>query len=95
MQLIKIPVLKRFLFAFFFYNMGVQTVMLAAANFGTKILNLPSTNLIITMVLIQLVAIAGAYLMSKLSSIYGQSAGSYRRGHFLGVYLCGGLLYAN
>ncbi len=70
-QLIKMPVLKRFLFAFFFYNMGVQTVMLAAANFGTKVLNLPSTNLIITMVLIQLVAIAGAYLMSKLSGMFG------------------------
>lgn len=65
------PVLKRFLFAFFFYNMGVQTVMLAAANFGTKVLNLPSTNLIITMVLIQLVAIAGAYLMAKLSGMFG------------------------
>ncbi len=70
-QLIKMPVLKRFLFAFFFYNMGVQTVMLAAANFGTKVLNLPSTNLIITMVLIQLVAIAGAYLMSRLSGMFG------------------------
>lgn len=70
-QLIKMPVVKRFLFAFFFYNMGVQTVMLAAANFGTKVLNLPSTNLIITMVLIQLVAIAGAYLMSKLSGMFG------------------------
>ncbi len=70
-QLIKMPVLERFLFAFFFYNMGVQTVMLAAANFGTKVLNLPSTNLIITMVIIQLVAIAGAYLMSKLSGMFG------------------------
>lgn len=70
-QLLKMPVLKRFLFAFFFYNMGVQTVMLAAANFGTKVLHLPSTNLIITMVLIQLVAIAGAYLMARLSGIFG------------------------
>jgi MFS transporter, UMF1 family len=70
-QLMKDPVLKRFLFAFFFYNMGVQTVMLAATNFGSKVLNLPSTKLIITVVLIQLVAIAGAYLMAKLSSIYG------------------------
>lgn len=70
-QLMKRPVLKRFLFAFFFYNMGVQTVMLAATNFGSKVLNLPSTNLIITVVLIQLVAIAGAYLMAKLSSLYG------------------------
>lgn len=70
-QLLKLPVLKRFLFAFFFYNMGVQTVMLAAANFGTKVLNLPSTSLIITMVVIQLVAIAGAYLVSKLSGMFG------------------------
>jgi UMF1 family MFS transporter len=70
-QLLKLPVLKRFLFAFFFYNMGVQTVMLAATNFGSKVLNLPSTKLIITVVIIQLVAIAGAYLMSKLSGMYG------------------------
>ncbi|MEO6869546.1 MAG: MFS transporter [Ginsengibacter sp.] len=70
-QLARMPVLKRFLFAFFFYNMGVQTVMLAATNFGSKVLHLPSTNLIITVVLIQLVAIAGAYLMSLLSSFFG------------------------
>lgn len=69
--LIKMPVLKRFLFAFFFYNMGVQTVMLAATNFGSKVLNLPSTNLILTVVAIQLVAIAGAHTMARLSSIYG------------------------
>ena len=69
--LIKMPVLKRFLFAFFFYNMGVQTVMLAATNFGSKVLNLPSTNLILTVVIIQLVAIIGAHLMAKLSSVYG------------------------
>lgn len=70
-QLASMPVLKRFLLAFFFYSMGVQTVMLAATNFGAKVLNLPSTNLIITVVLIQIVAIAGAILMAKLSSIYG------------------------
>ncbi|MEO7314052.1 MAG: MFS transporter [Ginsengibacter sp.] len=69
--LIKMPVLKRFLFAFFFYNMGVQTVMLAATNFGSKVLNLPSTNLILTVVIIQLVAIIGAHLMAKFSSMYG------------------------
>jgi len=70
-QMMKMPVLKRFLFAFFFYNMGVQTVMLAATNFGSKVFNLPSKNLIFTIVLIQIVAIAGAYLMAKLSGIYG------------------------
>lgn len=67
----QMPVLKRFLLAFFFYSMGVQTVMLAATNFGAKVLNLPSTNLIITIVLIQIVAIAGAYLMAKLSGLFG------------------------
>ncbi|RYY47967.1 MAG: MFS transporter [Chitinophagaceae bacterium] len=64
-------VLRRYLAAFFFYNMGVQTVMLVASNFGSKVLNLPSTNLIITVVLIQLVAIAGAFLMSRLSMRFG------------------------
>ncbi|MCU0395749.1 MAG: MFS transporter [Chitinophagaceae bacterium] len=65
------PVLKRFLRGFFFYSMGVQTVMLAATQFGSKILELPDTNLIITVVLIQLVAIAGAILMSRLSMRFG------------------------
>jgi len=70
-QLLNLPVLKRFLVACFFYNMGVQTVMLAATNFGSKVLNLPSVNLIITIVIIQLVAIAGAFIMSRLSGKFG------------------------
>ena len=70
-QMIKMPVLKRFLFSFFFYNMGVQTVMLAATIFGSKVLNLPSTNLIVTIVIIQLVAIPGALLIARLSGKYG------------------------
>lgn len=70
-QLVHLSSLKYFLFAFFFYNMGVQTVMLAATNFGSKVLELPSTNLIITVVLIQLVAIFGAQFISWLSSKFG------------------------
>ncbi len=70
-QLMHLPVMKRFLLAFFFYNMGVQTVMLAATNFGSKVLNLPSTKLIITVVLIQLVAIFGAWAISRLSMRFG------------------------
>jgi UMF1 family MFS transporter len=65
------PVLKRFLRAFFFYNMGVQTVMLAATLFGSKVLGLDDTKLIITVVLIQLVAIIGATGMSRLSTKIG------------------------
>jgi len=65
------PVLKRFLTAFFFYSMGVQTVMLVAIDFGIKELKLENDKLIITAVIIQLVAILGAIGMSKLSAIWG------------------------
>ncbi len=65
------PVLKRFLRGFFFYSMGVQTVMLAATLFGSKLLGLEDTKLIITVVIIQLVAIAGAIIMSRLSARHG------------------------
>ncbi|MEO6541465.1 MAG: MFS transporter [Ferruginibacter sp.] len=70
-QVKKMPVLKRFLTAFFFYSMGVQTVMLVAIDFGIKELKLADDKLIITAVIIQLVAIAGAVMMSKLSALYG------------------------
>jgi UMF1 family MFS transporter len=51
--------------------MGVQTVMLASTLFGSKVLHLEDSKLIVTVVLIQLVAIVGAILMSRLSSRYG------------------------
>ena len=70
-QVKKMPVLKRFLSAFFFYSMGVQTVMLVAIDFGIKELKLADNKLIITAVIIQLVAIVGAVVMSKLSAVYG------------------------
>ncbi len=70
-QVRQMPKLKNFLASFFFYSMGVQTVMLVATDFGIKELKLANTKLIITLVIIQLVAIAGAYMMSKLSSMFG------------------------
>jgi len=66
-----IPVLKRFLTAFFFYAMGVQTIMLVSAAFGEKVLGLGASKLIATILVIQLVAIAGAYLMSWLVRLIG------------------------
>jgi UMF1 family MFS transporter len=70
-QLKQMEQLKKFLLAFFFYSMGVQTTMLAAAGFGAKVLQLPTSSLIVTILIIQLVAIAGANLMSRLSRLYG------------------------
>lgn len=70
-QLNHMPVLKRFLPAFFFYSMGVQTVMLVAIDYGIKELKLENSKLIITAVIIQLVAIGGAIGMSRLSARIG------------------------
>jgi UMF1 family MFS transporter len=70
-QLSELPVLKRYLAAFFFYNMGVQTVMLASTLYGKSELNIPTTNLIIAILIIQLVAVPGAYLIAKLSEKIG------------------------
>jgi UMF1 family MFS transporter len=68
--------LKRYLGAFFVYSMAVQTVMLAAIYFGTEEINWAnngekSKGLIISMLLIQLIAVAGAILTSKLSARIG------------------------
>ncbi len=66
-QLRHYPVLKKFLISFFFYNMGVQTVMYMATYFAADEIKMQSTQLIVTILIIQLVAIFGAYLFSILS----------------------------
>lgn len=63
--------LRLFLVAFFFYNMGVQTVIYLAALFGDSELHLPAQSLILTILIIQLVAIAGSYFFARLSSWKG------------------------
>lgn len=73
-QLSHMPSLKRFLFSFFLYSMGVQTVMLVAAGFAKKEIFPKSEDepkLIATIILIQLVAIFGAILMSRWSRRIG------------------------
>lgn len=68
--------LKRYLVAFFVYSMAVQTVMLVATYFGEQEINWggddeKTMGLIVSILLIQLVAILGAYLTSKASSRFG------------------------
>jgi MFS transporter, UMF1 family len=63
--------LKSFLISFFFYNMGVQTVMYVATIFGDSELKLDTSILIAIVLIIQFVAIGGAYLFSNLSKRYG------------------------
>jgi UMF1 family MFS transporter len=63
--------LKQFLTAFFLYSIGVQTVILLAGLYGKKELGIDTSKLIIIILLINLVAILGAYLFSRLSEQIG------------------------
>jgi UMF1 family MFS transporter len=67
--------LKRYLIAFFFFNTGVQTVMLMATIFANKEIEWPegsgSTGLIIAILLIQILGALGAFVMSKVSQNIG------------------------
>ena len=67
------PLAKRFLISFFVYNMGVQTVMYVATIFGSDELKLPGQSLIIIILLIQVVAIPGAFGFSWLSARIGNT----------------------
>lgn len=72
--------LKRYLTSFFFFNTGVQTVMLMATYFAKKEVDWPinpetgkqdDSGLIIAILLIQLLGAAGAFFMSRLSNKIG------------------------
>jgi UMF1 family MFS transporter len=67
--------LKRYLYAFFFFNTGVQTVMLMATIFANKEIAWPenggTTGLIIAILLIQILGALGAFIMSRLSGKIG------------------------
>ena len=67
--------LKKYLLSFFFFNTGVQTVMLTAVVFAKKEINWPvgggTIGLIAAILLIQLLGAGGAYLMSWVSGKIG------------------------
>lgn len=61
----------RFLASFFFYNAGVQTVIYVATIFADAELHFSRDELIGTVLLLQLVAIGGAYLFAAVSTRFG------------------------
>lgn len=68
--------LKRYLVAFFVYSMAVQTVMLVATYFGEQEINWADSTektmgLIISILIIQLVAVLGAEITSRSSARFG------------------------
>ena len=79
-ELKQIKKIKRFLLAYFSYNMGVQTVMVMAVIFANKEINWPidaatgevdNSGLIVSVIIIQLIAVIGAIVMSRLSKVIG------------------------
>lgn len=66
--------LKFFLSSFFFYSVGMQTIFLMATPFGSTVIFPKSDEkykLIVTILIIQLIAIIGAYIFSRLSKKIG------------------------
>ena len=74
-ELKKISLIKKYLIAFFIYSSALQTVLLIAAYFGEQEIIWPegekTIGLIVSILLIQLIAIFGAIFTSKLSEKFG------------------------
>ncbi len=70
-ELVYYPQLKRYLIAFFLYSIGVQTTILLSTVYGKRELGLETSNLIITILLVQFVGILGAYIFSRISERFG------------------------
>ena len=76
---------KRFLGSFFLYSVGVQTIILLAATFAETIMAFETSELILIILLIQIVAIIGATLFARLSEIWGNKLTLMIQ---IGIWLC-------
>ncbi len=89
--------LKRFLFSYFFYNMGVQTVMVVAVLFarneidwgtGEAAEKAKTTSLIVSILIIQFVGILGSFVFSRLSGKIGNIR-SLMVAIVIWIFICG------
>jgi UMF1 family MFS transporter len=65
------PLTLAFLLAYLIYNDGIQTVISQASIYGSEELGLGQSTLIGAVLLVQVLAVAGALGMGRLSRIYG------------------------
>jgi MFS transporter, UMF1 family len=65
------PETVRFLIGYLIYNDGIQTVIVVATLFGSQVLNMDSTSLILVILMVQIVAFAGAFFFGWLASRIG------------------------
>lgn len=87
-----LPELKRFLYGYFFYNMGVQTVMVVAVLFARNEIEWPdekakTSSLIVSILIIQFVGIAGSFLFSRISRSVGNIR-SLMIAIFIWIFIC-------
>ena len=89
--------LKKFLSAYFFFNMGIQTVMVVAVLFarneidwgvGEEAEQKKTSSLIISILIIQFVGIAGSYIFSWLSTVIGNIK-SLMAAILIWIFICG------
>ncbi|MCM0676556.1 MFS transporter [Micromonospora phytophila] len=65
------PLTLFFLLAFLVYNDGIQTVIALASQYGTEELRLGQSTLIVTILLVQFLAVGGALLLGALAKRIG------------------------
>lgn len=65
------PLTLSFLLAYLVYNDGVQTVISQASVYGSEELGLGQSTLIVAVLLVQILAVAGALGMGRLARAYG------------------------
>ncbi|MFB0632337.1 MFS transporter [Streptomyces sp. AB3(2024)] len=65
------PLTLSFLLAYLIYNDGVQTVISQASVYGSEELELEQSTLIVAVLLVQVLAVAGALAMGRLAVSYG------------------------
>ncbi|MBT2407301.1 MULTISPECIES: MFS transporter [unclassified Streptomyces] len=65
------PLTLSFLLAYLIYNDGVQTVISQASVYGSEELELEQSTLIVAVLLVQILAVAGALGMGRLAREYG------------------------
>ncbi|MDX2622741.1 UMF1 family MFS transporter [Streptomyces avidinii] len=65
------PLTLSFLLAYLVYNDGIQTVISQASLYGSEELGLDQTTLITAVLLVQVLAVAGALGMGRLARVYG------------------------
>ncbi|MGV9454250.1 MFS transporter [Streptomyces sp. NPDC003635] len=65
------PLTLGFLLAYLVYNDGIQTVISQASIYGSKELGLGQSTLIGAVLLVQVLAVAGALLLGRMARVYG------------------------